>query len=123
MELKKRFVEPDNKLLGKDRETVIQELERMGIGIVNAESIVTKSKGDREKQRQINAIRVEPYYDTTCDVCGRSVSSDFVRGMAPTKAMAKTWAWEEGFRCINKRVYCPDCLREKEENKSKKNRN
>ena len=123
MEVRKNTFELDDGLTEKEREVVIQEFKDRGVRFVCPNEAETKSKEDSRERRQIDAIRVEPYYDTTCDVCGRSVSSDFERGMAPTKLMAKIWAWEEGFRCINKKVYCPDCLREKEESKSKKNRN
>ena len=54
-------------------------------------------------------LKVDRYFDITCSVCGRSLSTDFGRGMAPSAAMARKWAREEGFSCKHGRTVCRDC--------------
>lgn len=44
-------------------------------------------------------LKVDRYFDVTCSVCGRSLSTDFERGFALSVAMARKWAKEEGFSC------------------------
>lgn len=47
----------------------------------------------------------------TCSVCGRSLSTDFEKGLALSAAMARKWAREEGFSCKNGRTVCRDCAK------------
>lgn len=56
-------------------------------------------------------FKVDRYFDVTCSVCGRSLSTDFGRGMAISPAMARKWAKEEGFSCKNGRTVCRDCAK------------
>lgn len=54
-------------------------------------------------------IRVDRYYDVTCCWCGRSLSSDFECGMAPSLPLARKWALEKGFTVQNGLTVCPFC--------------
>lgn len=54
-------------------------------------------------------LKVRAYYDVTCAICARSLSTDFKKGMAPSAKEARKWAEEIGFQYIARRNVCPIC--------------
>ena len=54
-------------------------------------------------------LKVTAYYDVTCALCARSLSTDFKKGMAPSAKEARKWAEEIGFQNISGRNVCPIC--------------
>lgn len=68
-------------------------------------------------------IRVDTYYDLTCDECGRSWSTDFDysnksmskcgtggMGMAVSKSQLRRFACTSGWENYDGRTLCPDCI-------------
>lgn len=55
-------------------------------------------------------IRIDTYYDITCDNCSRSWSTDFNMGMALNKSALIKSAYRMGWKCQNNRTLCPDCV-------------
>lgn len=68
-------------------------------------------------------IRIDTYYDITCDNCGRSWSTDFNAnngkmnylgdggmGMATDKAFLSKVAYHSGWKCCKGKTLCPECL-------------
>lgn len=56
-------------------------------------------------------MKVDRLYDVTCSVCGRHLSSDFVKGYGKTAVQSESWAKEAGFRTRNGNNVCPICLK------------
>lgn len=70
-------------------------------------------------------IRIDAYYDVTCDECGRSWSTDFDAragrmadrtgdggmGMASSRQLLSRMAYASGWKCVRGRTLCPDCAR------------
>lgn len=56
---------------------------------------------------------VDRYYDVTCSVCSRCLSTDFGTGLAKTEAQAETMAKGNGFKTRNGKNLCPFCAAEK----------
>lgn len=52
-------------------------------------------------------MKADKYYDITCIICGRSLSTDFELGMPKTAKQAHRMAKEIGF---NSRGICPICI-------------
>lgn len=71
-------------------------------------------------------IRIDTYYDITCDCCSRSWSTDFNgnkmdthggggMGMSMSKSALSKAAYRSGWKNRNGRTLCPECF-EKEGN-------
>lgn len=58
-------------------------------------------------------IRLDTYYDVTCDSCARSRSTDFEMGMETEKSILAKRAYSEGWKCIIGKTLCPECVRKK----------
>ena len=66
-------------------------------------------------------IRIDTYYDITCDKCGRSWSTDFSyndramtaagMGMWQNKALLLKAAYKSGWKYRKGATLCPDCLK------------
>lgn len=70
-------------------------------------------------------IRIDAYYDVTCDACGRSWSTDFNAragrmatltgdggmGMALSRSGLSKAAYAYGWKCVRGRTLCPDCVK------------
>lgn len=64
-------------------------------------------------------LRIDTYYDLTCDDCARSWSTDFNgseqrmgsggMGMAQNRAELDRLARRTGWRCLGGRTLCPEC--------------
>ena len=52
---------------------------------------------------------IDTYYDLTCSCCAKSRSTDFEMGMETQKARLVKYARAEGWRCIQNKLFCPDC--------------
>lgn len=65
-------------------------------------------------------IRIDTYYDITCDSCGRSWSTDFNvnngqmgdggMGMATSKQRLSKVAYKSGWKCRKGKTLCPECV-------------
>lgn len=69
-------------------------------------------------------LRIDTYFDITCDNCARSWSTDFNcdarqmarscigggMGMAQNKATLTKLARSSGWRCFGGRTLCPECF-------------
>lgn len=68
-------------------------------------------------------VRIDTYYDLTCDSCARSWSTDFRvddrrmdvngdggMGMARSKSHLSKAAYRAGWKCFRGRILCPECL-------------
>lgn len=70
----------------------------------------------------IMKIRIDTYYDITCDCCGRSWSTDFSyqdkrmtkagMGMWQNKAQLSKLVYKSGRKYRKGKTLCPDCLKE-----------
>ncbi len=67
-------------------------------------------------------IRIDTYFDITCDNCSRSWSTDFNgyahrmdtdggMGMATDKQWLRKSALKTGWKCKNGITLCPDCVK------------
>lgn len=69
------------------------------------------------------AIRIDTYYDITCDCCAKSWSTDFDcanksmgkygsggMGMAMSKSELKRFAYMSGWKYHDGKTLCPDCV-------------
>ena len=64
-------------------------------------------------------IKVDHYYDVSCEYCGRHMSTDFEQyGMATSSKQANAWAKNIGFRTKKGKNICPQCLEELKKGKS-----
>lgn len=67
-------------------------------------------------------IRIDTYYDITCDHCSRSWSTDFNAneqkmnrndeggmGMETNKQRLSRLAYASGWKCKNGKTLCPEC--------------
>ena len=59
----------------------------------------------------LGQIKIEQYYDIGCEECGRHLSTDFHRGMSQSKIQAVKWALREGFKVVDGKTLCPNCVR------------
>ena len=57
------------------------------------------------------SLRIDRYYDLTCDSCGRSRSTDFDMGMSMNKESCLKCATNEGWREVNGKTVCPECAK------------
>jgi len=70
-----------------------------------------------------NKIRIDTYYDLTCDNCARSWSTDFDyvskkmnqlnvggMGMAMDRNSLYHMAYKAGWKCRKGKTLCPECL-------------
>lgn len=63
-------------------------------------------------------LKIDRYYDVSCDYCGRNMSTDFEKnGMALSSKQAQAWARRIGFRTKQGKNICPLCLKELEKGK------
>ena len=70
-------------------------------------------------------IRIDTYYDITCDSCGRSWSTDFnanngqINGGGMGMATNKQWlgrvAYKSGWKCRKGKTLCPERVTKKTE--------
>lgn len=56
-------------------------------------------------------IKIDTYYDITCDRCGKSRSTDYNLGMLTCKKELQKYAYAEGWKCKNGVTMCPDCVK------------
>lgn len=69
-------------------------------------------------------IKIDAYYDITCDGCRMSWSTDFDAerkmmgrygnggmGMATNKAWLSKAAYQSGWKCKGGKTLCPECLK------------
>ena len=56
-------------------------------------------------------IRIDTYYDITCDICAKSWSTDFENGMAMNKQYLSKRAYAEGWKCKDGKTICPECMK------------
>lgn len=56
-------------------------------------------------------MKVEKFYDICCENCYCYLSTDYDTGFALSREQAIAWAKEKGFRDLNGRTLCPDCLK------------
>lgn len=56
-------------------------------------------------------IRIDTYFDLTCDGCNRSWSTDFEMGMVTNKAYLRRAAYAAGWKCKNGKTLCPECVK------------
>ena len=54
-------------------------------------------------------MKVEKYYDIKCDICGRYLSTDFNKGMWPTRESCIAAAKRIGFKNTAAGTVCPIC--------------
>lgn len=54
-------------------------------------------------------MKTEKWYDVKCEICGCYLSSDFERGMQPSRELAIKEAKEEGFKVKDGKNVCPCC--------------
>lgn len=54
-------------------------------------------------------MKCDKYYDITCPICGRSLSTDFEAGMPSSARLTHLIAKKVGF---NSRGICPICIKE-----------
>lgn len=69
----------------------------------------------------MSKIKIDTYYNITCDNCFRSWSTDFNlntgsmnesgMGMATNKANLSRMAYSSGWKCIRGRTLCPHCVK------------
>ena len=59
----------------------------------------------------IGQMKVDKYYDIGCEECGSHLSTDFSRGMAPSRIIAVKWALQEKFNVVDGKTLCPHCIR------------
>ena len=55
-------------------------------------------------------LRTEAYYDVGCAYCGKHLSTDYHRGMFNTRVEAAWFAKHDGFRTVDGRNACPECV-------------
>lgn len=65
-------------------------------------------------------IKIDTYYDITCQNCGKSWSTDFNAntkqmtdggmGMATSKQWLSKTAYKAGWKCKNGQTLCPECV-------------
>lgn len=76
-------------------------------------------------------IRIDTYYDITCDECCRSWSTDFNAneqkmnrndeggmGMETDKQRLSRIAYASGWKCKNGKTLCPECVKKFERERS-----
>ena len=61
-------------------------------------------------------IKIDTYYDITCQNCGFSRSTDFGKGFDMNKQRITRLAYEEGWKCKNGQTLCPECVNRKKVN-------
>lgn len=72
-------------------------------------------------------IRIDTYYDLTCDHCGCSWSTDFNvndggmnkyggMGMATSKKLLSKIAYKAGWKCRGGKTLCHECLKKVKDN-------
>lgn len=70
-------------------------------------------------------IKIDTYFDITCDGCAKSWSTDFNAserqmtdggmGMATSKQWLSKAAYRSGWKCIKNKTLCPECVRLEEQ--------
>lgn len=70
-------------------------------------------------------IRIDTYFDITCDGCAKSWSTDFNAnerqmsdggmGMATNKQWLSKAAYRSGWKCKKGKTLCPECAKNVEE--------
>ena len=63
-------------------------------------------------------MKTEKYYDVRCEECGFHLSTDYHRGMSQSRVQAVKWAFIEGFKVVDGKTLCPDCIRNLKEKNS-----
>ena len=56
-------------------------------------------------------LRVDTWYDISCDRCGLIRSTDFGMGMSDNIRLLRAEAKHEGWRCIDGKNTCPNCYK------------
>lgn len=54
-------------------------------------------------------MKTEKWYDVSCEICGRYISTDFGCGMQRTREKAVVVAKSVGYKTINGKTICPYC--------------
>lgn len=75
----------------------------------------------RKERKKIMKIRIDTYFDISCDSCGKSWSTDFNAntnsmtdggmGMATSKQWLSKAAYRSGWKCKNGKTLCPECVK------------
>lgn len=78
-----------------------------GTDITTAESITGAIRGGR------TALKVDTYFDITCNICGFSRSTDYEKSFETSMKRIRKCAKEEGWRCIGGETICPECARKR----------
>jgi hypothetical protein len=61
----------------------------------------------------MSKIKLDAYYDVSCQHCGKSRSADYEKGMEMSKELLSKKAYSEGWKCIGGKTLCPACARQK----------
>ena len=56
-------------------------------------------------------MKVDKYYDVCCETCHKHLSTDFGKGFAYTRQEAIKWAREVGFKTVQGKFICPECIK------------
>lgn len=56
-------------------------------------------------------IKIDTYYDVSCDNCSKSRSTDFNMGMEMSKRLLSKRAYNEGWKCREGKTLCPECAK------------
>lgn len=109
---------------GKNRDLWKAHTEICSNGLANALVVMVDEAEKANKAAKLKTpqrIRIDTYYDLTCDACSRSWSTDFNgnerrmdhfgggMGMEIDKKRLYRLAKKTGWRCINGRTVCPEC--------------
>lgn len=56
-------------------------------------------------------MKLDTWYDLTCNCCSRSWSADFENGMYTSKKCLQKDSHKSGWRCRRGKNLCPDCAK------------
>lgn len=73
---------------------------------------------EKRKQPQRTRLRFDVYYDIHCDGCGKRRSDGLLSGTTRTRGSVRRAAKEEGWRYINGKTLCPECVAKKKPQKN-----
>lgn len=69
---------------------------------------------EKHKQLQRTRLRFDVYYDVHCDGCGKRRSDGLLSGVTRTRGSVRRAAKEEGWRYIDGKTLCPECVAKRE---------
>ena len=75
------------------------------------------TRKDRKKfMKELESMKIDRYYDVSCDRCGRSIIYDYRTGLYSTAYEARVAAFNKGYRYNKKHdgTFCNKCLKEME---------